>query len=211
MSSESDFIIFGLALAAYLLGSIPWGLVLTRLFGSADIRRHGSGNIGATNVARVAGPVLGLATLAGDLFKGWAPVALAAYLDLPPAAAAPYAAALVLLAVLGHIFPVYTRWRGGGKGVATVAGGFLGLAPLAVLIALGVFGLVLALTRRVSAGSLAAVAALPVAVFGVTGSSVLCIGAVIAAVLIFVRHADNIRRLRAGTEPPFAFSRQSDR
>jgi len=196
---------------AYLLGSIPCGLVLTRLFASADIRRSGSGNIGATNVARVAGPVLGLATLCGDFCKGWAPVALAARLDLPPAAAAPYALVMALLAVLGHVFPVYTGWRGGGKGVATAAGGFFGLAPPAVWIALGVFGLVLALTRRVSAGSLAAAAALPPAVFGATGSVVLCAGAAITAVIVFVRHADNIRRLRAGTEPPFGFGVKPDR
>jgi glycerol-3-phosphate acyltransferase PlsY len=207
MPSESDFIIVGLALAAYLLGSIPCGLLLTRLFGGGDIRRRGSGNIGATNVARVAGPMLGLATLAGDLFKGWLPVALASHLGLPPVAAA----ALALLAILGHMLPVYTCWRGGGKGVATAAGGFFGLAPAAVLIALGVFGLVMALTRRVSAGSLAAAAALPLAVLAVSGSAAYAIAAVIAAVLIFVRHAENIRRLRAGTEPPFGFGRAPDR
>jgi glycerol-3-phosphate acyltransferase PlsY len=201
----------GLLLLAYLLGSIPWGLVLTRLFAIADIRRHGSGNIGATNVARVAGPVLGLATLVGDFVKGWAPVALASYLDLPPAGAELYAAALALLAVLGHLFPVYTRLRGGGKGVATAAGGFAALAPLAVLIALVVFVLVLALTRRVSAGSLAAAAALPPAVLSTTGSAVFCAGAVMAATLIFIRHAGNIRRLLAGTEPPFRLGAKPDR
>lgn len=201
----------GLLLLAYLLGSIPWGLVLTRLFAIADIRRHGSGNIGATNVARVAGPVLGLATLVGDFLKGWAPVALASYLDLPPAGAELYTAALALLAVLGHLFPVYTRLRGGGKGVATAAGGFAALAPLAVLIALVVFVLVLALTRRVSAGSLAAAAALPPAVLSTTGSAVFCAGAVMAATLIFIRHAGNIRRLLAGTEPPFRLGAKPDR
>jgi glycerol-3-phosphate acyltransferase PlsY len=201
----------GLLLLAYLLGSIPWGLVLTRLFAIADIRRHGSGNIGATNVARVAGPVLGLATLVGDFVKGWAPVALASYLELPPAGAELYAAALALLAVLGHLFPVYTRLRGGGKGVATAAGGFAALAPLAVLIALVVFVLVLALTRRVSAGSLAAAAALPPAVLSTTGSAVFCAGAVMAATLIFIRHAGNIRRLLAGTEPPFRLGAKPDR
>jgi glycerol-3-phosphate acyltransferase PlsY len=209
MTSE-PLVIIGLPLVAYLLGSIPWGLVLTRLFGAADIRRHGSGNIGATNVARVAGPVLGLATLAADALKGWAPVVLASRLELPPSAAAPYAAGLALLAILGHMFPAYTRGRGGGKGVATAAGGFFGLAPPAALIALGVFGLFAALTRRVSAGSLAAAAVLPIAVFGVTGSATTGAGAVIAAALIFVRHADNIRRLRAGTEPRFGFGRTPD-
>lgn len=208
---SNKLITSGLLLLAYLLGSIPWGLVLTRLFAIADIRRHGSGNIGATNVARVAGPVLGLATLVGDFVKGWAPVALASYLDLPPAGAELYTAALALLAVLGHLFPVYTRLRGGGKGVATAAGGFAALAPLAVLIALVVFVLVLALTRRVSAGSLAAAAALPPAVLSTTGSAVFCAGAVMAATLIFIRHAGNIRRLLAGTEPPFRLGAKPDR
>jgi len=202
----------GLLLLAYLLGSIPWGLVLTRLFAIPDIRHHGSGNIGATNVARLAGPVLGLATLVGDFLKGWAPVALASYLDLPQAGGDElYAAALALLAVLGHLFPVYTRLRGGGKGVATAAGGFAALAPLAVLIALVVFVLVLALTRRVSAGSLAAAAALPPAVLSTTGSAVFCAGAVMAATLIFIRHAGNIRRLLAGTEPAFRLGNKPDR
>jgi glycerol-3-phosphate acyltransferase PlsY len=208
---SNKLIVYGLPLAAYLLGSIPWGLVLTRVFAAADIRRCGSGNIGATNVARAAGPVLGLATLGADFFKGWAPVALASHLELPPAAIEPYAVALALLAVLGHLFPIYMRGRGGGKGVATAAGGFFGLAPLAVLIALGVFGSALALTRRVSAGSLAAAAVLPLAVFGATGSAVLCAGGVIVAALIFVRHADNIRRLRAGTELPFSLGAKSKR
>lgn len=204
-------ITYGLPLLAYLLGSIPWGLVLTRLFAITDIRRHGSGNIGATNVARVAGPALGLATLVGDFLKGWAPVVLASYLDLPQAGAEVYGAALALLAVLGHLFPIYTRLRGGGKGVATAAGGFAALAPLAVLIALVVFVLALALTRRVSAGSLAAAAALPPAVLSTTGSAVFCAGAVIAATLIFIRHAGNIRRLLAGTEPPFMLGNKPDR
>ena len=199
------FIIYGLPLLAYLLGSIPWGLVLTRLFANADIRIRGSGNIGATNVARVAGPLLGLATLVMDFFKGWAPAAMAGQLRLPETAAEPYAVILVMLAVWGHMFPLYTRLRGGGKGVATAAGGFLALAPLAVLIATGVFGLVFALTRRVSAGSLAAAAALPIAVFGVAGSATYAAGAAVTAAFIFMRHAGNIRRLWAGTEPSFRF------
>jgi glycerol-3-phosphate acyltransferase PlsY len=201
--TPATLLVYGLPLLAYLLGSIPWGLVLTRLFASADIRRRGSGNIGATNVARVAGLVLGLATLVMDFLKGWAPAALAAHLRMPETSAEPYAVILVLLAVWGHMFPVYTRLRGGGKGVATAAGGFLALAPLAVLIALGVFGLGFALTRRVSAGSLAAAAALPIAVFGVAGSAVYGAGAAVTAVFIFLRHADNIRRLWSGTEPTF--------
>lgn len=195
--------IYGLPLLAYLLGSIPWGLVLTRRHAAVDIRRCGSGNIGATNVARTAGPILGLVTLGLDFFKGWAPVAVAWHLRLPEAGVELYGVALALLAVLGHLFPIYTRWRGGGKGVATAAGAFFALAPTAVGIALGVFATVLALTRRVSAGSLAGAAVLPIAVFAVSGSGIYCAGAATAAVLIFLRHSANLRRLWAGTEPPF--------
>jgi glycerol-3-phosphate acyltransferase PlsY len=209
--TSDKLILYGLPLLAYLLGSIPWGRVLTRRFAAADIRRYGSGNIGATNVARVAGPGLGLATLGADFFKGWAPVALASMVELPSDVFEVYAVSLALLAVLGHIFPIYTRLRGGGKGVATAAGGFFGLASLAVWIALAVFGLVAALTRRVSAGSLAAAVALPIGVFATTGSVVLCVGSVAAAVLIFIRHTDNLRRLWAGTEPPFRLGARPDR
>jgi glycerol-3-phosphate acyltransferase PlsY len=200
---SDPILIYGLPLLAYLLGSIPWGLVLTRRIAAVDIRRCGSGNIGATNVARAAGPILGLVTLGLDFLKGWAPVAMAWHLKLPEAGIEPYGVALALLAVLGHLFPIYTRWRGGGKGVATAAGAFLALAPTAVWIALGVFATVLALTRRVSAGSLAGAAVLPIAVFAVSGSAIYCAGAAMSAVLIFLRHSANLRRLWAGTEPPF--------
>jgi glycerol-3-phosphate acyltransferase PlsY len=202
----------GLAVLAYLLGSIPCGLVLTRLFSGIDIRRHGSGNIGATNVARTAGAGLGLATLAGDALKAWAPVHLAFLLfpaGLPGAEM--LATVSALLALMGHLFPVYTGFRGGGKGVAAAAGGFAALAPSAVLISAGFFLLILAATRRVSAGSLAAAAALPLAVYAAAGSAAVCSGAVLAAALIFLRHDANIRRLLAGTEPPFRLRGPSGR
>jgi glycerol-3-phosphate acyltransferase PlsY len=209
--NSDQLIIYGLPLLAYLLGSVPWGILLTRLFTDVDIRRSGSGNIGATNVARAAGPMLGLATLGLDFFKGWAPVAMARNLGLPAGAIEPYSVVLVLLTVGGHLFPVYTRLKGGGKGVATAAGAFFALAPPAVWIGLGVFALVAMLTRRASAGSLAAAFALPVAVFSVSGVIVYGVGAAIVAVFIFIRHTGNIRRLWAGTEPPFRFRTKSDR
>jgi glycerol-3-phosphate acyltransferase PlsY len=198
----------GIPLLAYLLGSIPFGLVLTRLFTADDIRRQGSGNIGATNVARVAGAGFGLATLAGDFFKGFVPVYLA--LRLAPAATGPEAlgTAAALLALAGHLFPVYNRFRGGGKGVATAAGGFTALAPFATLAAAGVFLLVFLAGRRVSLASLAAVALLPVAVFASTGSVAVAAGAALAAIFIFLRHHENIRRLRNGTEPAFALRKK---
>ncbi len=204
-------ILYGLPVCAYLLGSVPWGVVLTRLFASADVRRQGSGNIGATNVARVAGPGLGLATLAADVLKGYVPAALAAGLMAPGMEAEIYRTAVALLAFAGHLFPVFTRFRGGGKGVATAGGGFLALAPAALLVALAVFLAVAAISRRVSAGSLAAFAALPVAVYLTTHSVAVCAGAVVAAIFVFIRHAGNISRLIAGTEPVFRLGKRPDR
>ncbi len=202
MNPESSFIV-GLWAAAYLLGSVPSGLVLARAFGNIDIRREGSGNIGATNVARAAGAGLGLATLAADVLKGLIPVVLAQRLD--PSEAVWVAAAL--LAFLGHLFPVFTRFRGGGKGVATALGGFLILAPGAVAAGLAVFAAVFAVWRRVSAGSLAAALMLPAAAWVAGQPPVVWAGATLITALIFRRHAGNIRRLLAGTEPVFRFGR----
>jgi glycerol-3-phosphate acyltransferase PlsY len=190
-------------IAAYLAGSIPCGLLLARRFTRIDPRGAGSGNIGATNVARVAGPALGLATLAADMLKALLPVCAASAWSASPAV--PVAAAVA--AVLGHTFPIYSRFRGGGKGVATTAGGFLWIAPQAVMGAGVVFLAVALLSRRASVGSLAAALALPVAIVVTTASWAAATGAALAAILIFVRHADNIRRLAAGTEPAFRFGR----
>jgi len=192
---------------AYLLGSIPCGLVLTRAFTATDVRRCGSGNIGATNVARVAGHWLGLATLAADVLKGFLPVYLVRSLPAPAADLETWATAAALLAFCGHLYPLYTRFRGGGKGVATGLGSFLLLAPGAVMGVLAVFLVVFFIGRRVSAASLAAAAVLPAAVFLTGQAGVVCAGAVIVAVFIFLRHAENIRRLRAGTEPEFRVPR----
>ena len=197
----------GTAVLAYLLGSIPCGLVLTRAFAGTDVRRSGSGNIGATNVARVAGPWLGLATLTADALKGWLPVYLARSFAAPAAGAETWATAAALLAFYGHLYPLYTGLRGGGKGVATGVGSFILLAPWAVVGVLAVFLVVFFIGRRVSAASLAAAAVLPAAVFLTGHTGVVCAGAVIVAVFIFLRHAENIRRLRAGTEPEFRMPR----
>ncbi len=189
---------------AYLLGSIPWGLILTRVFRRQDIRLTGSGNIGATNVMRQAGVAPGLLTLAGDVFKGALPVYLArSAFGAVDGSGDIYAAAVALAAFLGHCFPVYLKFRDGGKGVATAAGCFAVLSLSAVLAAFGIFAAVLLAVRRVSVGSLSAAAALPVAIGITTGSFVLTIAAAIGALLIFIRHGDNIKRLLAGTEPPF--------
>ncbi|MEJ5358568.1 MAG: glycerol-3-phosphate 1-O-acyltransferase PlsY [Desulfobacterales bacterium] len=194
----------GLLAASYLLGAVPFGVLFARFFSAVDPRRSGSGNIGATNVARTAGPAAGLATLAADLLKGFLPAAaaLSAFTG-PEAPFAHIAPAAALLAFAGHCFPLYSGFRGGGKGVATAAGGFLALAPYAVAVAAAAFFLAFLACRRVSVGSLSAAAVLPWAVYFSTGSGAQTAAAAAVCLLVFLRHADNLRRLAAGTEPRF--------
>jgi len=194
---------------AYLFGSIPFGYILVRLFRHEDIRATGSGNIGATNVARTA-PILGIATLILDALKGYLPVyLLSAYAydhaqvshrSLLPALAA-------LFAVLGHMFPVWLRFRG-GKGVATAAGVFLVLCPPAIGLSVIVFLIVLAVTRYVSLASMLAAVSVPVFVFLFTRSESwetrpLLVSSIVIAILIILKHHQNIRRLISGTENRF--------
>ena len=193
---------YAILFIAYLLGSVPWGLVLTRLFTDIDILREGSGNVGATNVRRLAGNRLGVLTLLGDLLKGAFPVYCVALMGGSMegslvAAQAPVA----LVAFGGHLFPAYTRLRNGGKGVATAAGGLLALSPVAFGVTLAVFCLAVWHSRRISVGSLAAAGIMPIAVWVTTRSGWVAIITLVMAILIFIRHKDNIRRIRAGTEP----------
>lgn len=193
-----------LCILGYLLGSIPWGIVWTRLFTHIDIRREGSRNIGATNVRRVAGTRLGVLTLAGDVLKGTVPALLAARIIGLDDPAGQWSVGLVCLcAFLGHLFPLYLKGREGGKGVATAAGCFLALSPGGVFVALLIFILFACMTSRVSAASLAASAALPLVIWEALGSGPLTACASIAAGLIFIRHKDNIHRLMSGSEPTF--------
>jgi len=188
-----------LILFAYLLGSIPTGYILGYLSG-VDVRKAGSGNVGATNVARVAGKKLGLLTLVGDAAKGIIPVWLARRLgmDVDAAALAAFAA------FLGHLFPVFLNFQG-GKGVATALGALLGLAPAATGALLLVFLIVIAATRIVSLASMIAAAAAPVAVW-LFGYPPIVIGLTVAmALLIIWRHQHNIQRLMSGAEPKFGF------
>lgn len=202
------------AVAAYLLGSIPIGYLLVRFARHQDIRALGSGNIGATNVLRSGGKGLGAATFLLDVLKGCASVWLgsvvwSAFAAIAPTASRPplrdFQALAALCCVLGHMFPVWLRFRG-GKGVATGFGVFLVAAPWAALAAIGLFALVLALTRYVSLGSILAAASFPVfAWFLVGGERPLFFIAVQAAValLIILKHHQNIRRLCTGTESRF--------
>ncbi len=185
--------IWVLPLAAYVVGSIPFGLVVGRLKG-VDIRQHGSGNIGATNVARVVGKPYGLLTLILDLLKGFLPTWVAGHMGGVEMVAATGAAA-----VLGHCFSIFLKFRG-GKGVATAAGVFAAVSPAALGAALLVFGAGVGLTGFVSVGSLAAALTLPVALHLLHApGQLLAMGWVLAAV-VWWKHRANIGRLLAGQE-----------
>lgn len=192
----------GLPLLAYLLGSIPFGLVLSALFHDQDIRRMGSGNIGATNVLRVAGARLGLLTLFLDAFKGALPVFMAIQLmespDHPWGQA--YLSLIALSAFIGHLYPLYLGLRGGGKGVATAWGCFLIISPVSALITLLVFVLMACVSNRASMASLSGSAVLPMVVWLATHSAVITLCASMITGLIVFRHKDNILRLVQGTE-----------
>ena len=186
-----------LLISAYLLGSVPTGLLLARAMG-VNIRETGSGNIGATNVYRTMGRKVGILTLIGDCLKGLIPVLVAKWLGLPPV----WVAAIGLAAFLGHVYTIFLCFKG-GKGVATALGVFLGTSPLSVLFAVAVFALVLYRWRYVSLASVAAAAFIPVIVWLIGCSpEMTAMSFVIAAVVIF-RHRENIGRLRAGTENKF--------
>jgi glycerol-3-phosphate acyltransferase PlsY len=180
--------------AAYLIGAIPVGVLVARLAGGVDIRRHGSGNIGATNVLRTLGPTAGVLTLLGDVAKGYAAVWVAGTLGGAPA----WVGAGAVAAVVGNCWPVFLRFRG-GKGMATALGAFLAAAPLAVAPAAVVFAALTAITRLVSLGSIAACVIFAVAGWVAYPPSIALATTVVAAIII-VRHRANIQRLLAGTE-----------
>jgi acyl phosphate:glycerol-3-phosphate acyltransferase len=197
-----------LALTGYLLGSIPFGLIFAKTLGGKDVREHGSGNIGATNVSRVVGPVAGILTLFMDTAKGAAAVWLAARFSEDAAIAMMFAG---IAALLGHCFPVWLKFRG-GKGVATALGVYLALCPLAALVAVVLFVLVVAFWRYVSLGSLSATAAMPLLTYilwapGHAPPLVITLGTLFAAVLIFYKHDANLQRLVDGTEPKYSLGR----
>ena len=188
-----------IAVAAYLLGSVSFAVVVSKAMGLPDPHSYGSKNPGATNVLRTGNKVAAALTLIGDTGKGALAVVLAAmYTGSDPAIGydAPIAGAMALL---GHLYPVFHGFQG-GKGVATAAGVFAVLAPVALITASAVFVLAVWITRYISIGSIAGAAAL--AIVAATGEHPLSVtlGAVIAAVLIVLRHRDNLARLKAGTE-----------
>ena len=191
-------------LLAYLLGSAPVGYLAARSLKGIDIREHGSRNPGAANVARVVGKGAGLFTLFADILKGWAP----AFLALP---AYPewnvFAASVGLAAIAGHNWTVFLRFRG-GKGVATSAGVFLALAPLPTAIAFAGFAAGLAVSRRVSVGSMTGALCLVLAAWRMEGPGFVTALAAACGVLIVFLHRKNIVRLARGEEPMFTFRKE---
>jgi glycerol-3-phosphate acyltransferase PlsY len=189
---------FGPILFGYGIGSLPIGyLVASRLRG-VDLRRVGSGNVGATNVYRTAGLAIALLVMGLDMAKGVGSVLLVS--REAAGGAAPVAAGVA--AVIGHVYPVWLRFRG-GKGVATAAGVFAVLAPFATLIAGSVFLVTVWVTRYVSLGSVVATAALPPLAWMADAPLPVVVGGVIAALLIIERHRGNLSRLQAGSERRF--------
>jgi glycerol-3-phosphate acyltransferase PlsY len=200
-----------LLLAAYLLGSIPFGVIFAWLFGRADVRKSGSGNIGATNVARVAGPLAGILTLVFDTGKGAAAIWLAARIAHESAAWMMLAG---LAALVGHCFPVWLKFKG-GKGVAAALGVFLGLCPAAALAALLLFVIVVAVWRYVSLGSITAAAAIPLLMYFLWAPRhapplIITFGSLAAAVLVVYKHDGNIQRLIQGEEPKYSLRKKKD-
>lgn len=183
----------------YFMGSIPFGLIIVRWAARLDIRRMGSGNIGATNVRRIAGPGWAAATLICDLLKGLLPTLGAVLMVGTNQHWLP--AVTALAAILGHMFPAYLKFKPSGKGVATTLGAFLAMAPWASLIALMVFIFAVRKFRLVSAGSLLAMMALPPGIWFTLHDLTLTASALTAMILIVYRHEDNLRRLARGKEP----------
>jgi glycerol-3-phosphate acyltransferase PlsY len=201
--------LWGLVGLGYLLGSVPFGYLLVRAVGGGDIRFIGSGNIGATNVARTSGWAVGIATLLLDAAKGFLAVWLAGHFSAGNIRFMMYAG---LAAILGHVFPVWLRFTG-GKGVATALGVFLAICWPALAAAVFLFLLVALFWRYVSLASISAAAALPLLVYllyapGHAPPAAVSFCTLLAAVVVIVKHRGNIERLMAGTEPRFDLSRK---
>jgi glycerol-3-phosphate acyltransferase PlsY len=180
-----------------LCGSIPFGLLLVKLAGKGDVRAHGSGNIGATNVSRVGGKPLGILTLLLDILKGFLPVFIAKQLGLGDV----FLSLLALTAVLGHVFTPWLKFRG-GKGVATALGVALAFRAAMVLPALGVFIVLLLIFRYVSLGSVMAAVTLPLILVWKGATPVVLLLWVSIVLIVIAKHHENLRRLVKGTEAP---------
>ncbi|MCK9308737.1 MAG: glycerol-3-phosphate 1-O-acyltransferase PlsY [Candidatus Cloacimonetes bacterium] len=206
---KSSLFPFILPLFAYLLGSVPFGWIIAKVFYHKDIRKGGSGNVGATNALRLYGTTTGVIVLLLDMGKGFLATQLAIYL-MP--SGSPIVAMCALFVILGHVFPLYLGFKG-GKGVATAGGAFLALAPMSLLFALGVFILITAVSRYVSMGSIiAAIVFLIHSLWQIKlaektdYASVVLIALVV--LMIVIKHKENLVRLVKGTEHKIVFTRK---
>jgi glycerol-3-phosphate acyltransferase PlsY len=180
---------------AYLLGSIPFGLVVSKIIGTDDPRTHGSHNIGFTNVLRVSGKRAGLLTLFGDLGKGLLATSLVSHMEFPW----PWILCIGVAVVLGHIFSIFLKFKG-GKGVATALGSILGIHPLIGLLLVVVWLVTVFVFRYSSGGALATFGVFPILAFFLTDDIYFCIFSLCMMIMIFLCHKDNILRLIRGTE-----------
>jgi len=208
----SNFYILIEIILAYIIGSIPSAVWVGKLFYGTDVRQHGSGNAGATNVIRVLGYKAGIPVLLLDVFKGWAAVQiifLFPHSGLSEDFITYVRICMGFAAVLGHVFPVFAGFKG-GKGVGTLAGVAIALYPIALLIVLGLFIVILALTRYVSLASIIGGISFPFIVIFITGTRHpgLMILAILIAVFIPLTHIKNIKRLLKGEENKFDFRRK---
>jgi glycerol-3-phosphate acyltransferase PlsY len=195
-------------LAAYLIGGIPFGYLIVRLKTGRDVRSLGSGNIGATNVLRTTGRAVAVITLLLDIAKGYAAVWLMAWVsdDSPE-----WMSAAALAVMAGHAYPIFLKFKG-GRAVASFIGGFLYIAPIALLAVLILFVAVVAWTRYISLGSIIAAGTFPIAVWMILHPPpAIVVAAFIAGAFIVIRHKANIQRIHAGTENVFRFRRVNAR
>jgi len=199
-----NLILPGAVAAAYLLGAIPFGLLLTRAMTGRDPRQHGSGNIGATNALRTGGKKVGALTLLADIIKGTIPVALAIYAGLSET----WVAAIAAATFIGHIFPVYLLFKG-GKGVATMLGVILPWQPLVALIGIVIWVVTMKLTHYVSLASILAALSLPLLITLTGGSMPTLMVGMLIATLVTVKHSSNIKRLLDGSEPTTGIDKQA--
>jgi len=191
-----NYPLFGAALAAYLLGAVPFGLLLTQLLSKRDPRDYGSGNIGATNAMRTGGKLVGALTMLADIAKGTLPVWLAMLAGLSEV----WIAIIAVVTFLGHLYPVYLGFKG-GKGVATMLGVMLPWQPIAAGAGLLIWIICIKLTHYVSLSSIVAALLLPVLVVWTGGSVPALLVGMVFASLVTLKHAGNIKRLMNGTEP----------
>jgi len=193
---DLNYALIGAVLAAYLLGAVPFGLLLTKLLSQRDPRDFGSGNIGATNAMRTGGKMVGALTLLADIIKGVIPVSLGLWADLPEI----WIAIIAVATFTGHIYPVYLGFKG-GKGVATMIGVMLPWQPLAAGSGMLIWLILLKITHYVSLSSILAALLLPLLIAWTGGSVPALLAGMVFASLVTLKHAGNISRLVNGTEP----------